>query len=281
MAQDLSPEDTVKVNKQYLKGFVTEQGGVTSHAVILAKTLGIPAIVGTRGILDAIKQGQTIYMNGKTGEVFINPDQDMLEVAQKSIESMREMKAKYEICEQLNAVTRDNKKVKVCVNSGDKDSIAEFRRDCCDGIGLFRTEFLYMDETDYPSEEKQYNVYKKVAEMAGGKEVIIRTLDIGGDKQLEYMNLPIEKNPFLGYRAIRLCLDRKEVFKIQLRAILRASACGNIKIMFPMIVTIEEFLETKELVEEAKKELSAEGIAYNPEVQMGVMIADTSSSTDF
>lgn len=277
VAQDLSPEDTVKVDKQYLKGFVTEQGGVTSHAVILAKTLGIPAIVGTSGILDAVEQGQTIYMNGKTGQVFVDPDQDLLAAAQKSVEAMREMKAQYEACEQLNAVTRDNKKVKVCINSGDKDSIAGFRRDCCDGIGLFRTEFLYMNETDYPSEEKQYGIYKKVAEMADGKEVIIRTLDIGGDKQLDYMNLPVEKNPFLGYRAIRLCLDRKEVFKTQLRAILRASACGNIKIMFPMIVTIEEFLEAKGLVEEAKKELSAEGIAYNPEVQTGVMIETPAS----
>lgn len=272
VARDLTPADTVRLDKTNLRGFITEKGGVTSHVVILAKTLGIPAIVGAAGVLDGIADGVSLYMNGTEGYVIAEPDEALKKQYEREKERMDRQALHFAEMAKKEAKTLDGRQIFVCVNAGDSESIEEFQAENCDGIGLFRTEFLYMNERDYPSEETQFEVYRKVLEKASGKEVIIRTLDIGGDKQLDYMELPKEDNPFLGYRAIRLCLDRKSVFKTQLRALLRASVYGNMKIMFPMIVMPEELREAKELLKEARKELLEEGKECGADIPVGIMI---------
>lgn len=272
VAEDLTPEDTIRIDKACLGGIITELGGVTSHTVILAKALGIPAVVGAKGILEEVRSGTLCCLNGETGEVLIDPD----EISQTKFLAEREKKSleqkKWAEALQYPAVTKDGHAVKVCINSGDSDSLQHFSCDICDGIGLFRTEFLFMNQTEYPTEDVQYEHYRAAAERAQGKEVIIRTLDIGGDKQLDYMDLPQEANPFLGFRAIRLCLDRQELFLTQLRAILRASAYGALKIMFPMIVTLEELETAKVLVKTAMKQLDERGLAYDHHIPVGIMV---------
>ena len=272
VAEDLTPEDTVRLDKARLGGFITERGGVTSHAVILAKSLGIPAVVGAAGILDAVRTGQEIYLNGDEGWAVVAPDPETTAAYIRAKAEQDARQADWSEAARRPAVTRDGHAVSVCVNSGDTDSLALFRPECCDGIGLFRTEFLFMDQASYPSEALQYQAYRAAVEAAAGKEVIIRTLDIGGDKQLGYMDLPKEENPFLGYRAIRICLDREEVFQTQLRALLRAALHGRLKIMFPMIVTLEELCGAKAAVERARAALQAEGTACAAQVPLGIMI---------
>ncbi|WP_411677487.1 phosphoenolpyruvate--protein phosphotransferase [Caproicibacter sp.] len=271
-AEDLTPADTVRLDRTRLKGMVTEKGGVTSHTVILAKLLGIPAIVGTGPMLSEVKNGDEVLADGGSGTVVLSPDtagrQDFLAKQKKA--GLRE--SLYAECRAKPARTRDGFSVRVDVNSGDKESIEKFNADECDGVGLFRTEFLYMGQKDYPSEEFQFQVYRGMAEKAGGKELIIRTLDIGGDKQLDYMDLPKESNPFLGFRAIRICLSRPELFQTQLRAILRAGVYGNVKIMFPMIVNLEELLQAKTQLETAKRELDRRQIAYRKDIPVGIMV---------
>ena len=271
-AEELTPADTIKLDKKHLKGMVTERGGVTSHTVILAKTLGIPAVVGATGILDTVRGEECLYLDGSAGTAFAGTKQEINEKFGAGIQKEKEQQALYEQYAGKDAETKDGKKVSVCINSGDADSIKKFRPECCDGIGLFRTEFVYMGETDYPTEEKQFSVYKDITVKAAGKEVTIRTLDIGGDKKLDYMGLEPEDNPFLGYRAIRICLHREEMFLTQLRAILRASAFGHIRIMFPMIVTLTEFREARAQVEKAKKQLDERGEKYDSNIETGVMI---------
>jgi phosphotransferase system enzyme I (PtsI) len=277
VAEDLAPEDTIRIDKTYLRGFITEKGGITSHVVILAKTLGIPAVVGATGIMREIHTGQMLYINGNDGYGIVEPDGTFVSRFHKEKLKSDEGKKLYAVMAGEPAFTVDGHRVAVCINSGDAESCKNFCVDHCDGIGLFRTEFLFMDQRDYPEEELQFKVYKEITQAAQGKEVIIRTLDIGGDKQLDYMNFPKENNPFLGYRAIRICLDRKEVFLTQLRAILRASAFGNIKIMFPMIVTLEELRQAKEMVEKAKALLRVEGAAFVENTPVGVMIETPAS----
>lgn len=277
VAEDLTPEDTVRIDKTYLGGFITEKGGITSHAVILAKTLGIPAVVGTQGIMQGVETGDMLYINGNEGYALVNPDEHFSKLFMQERAKLEEEKQLYNQMAGAPAVSKDGREVLVCINSGDSDSIGTFNSEACDGIGLFRTEFLFMGQHDYPSEELQFDTYKNIAEKANGKEVIIRTLDIGGDKQLDYMDIPEESNPFLGYRAIRICLDRKEMFQTQLRAILRASAFGYIKIMFPMIVTCEEFLQAKAAVEEAKASLKAQSIAFDEGIKVGIMVETPAS----
>lgn len=277
VAEDLSPENTIRIDKTFLRGFITEKGGVTSHAVILAKTLGIPAVVGAAGIMSDARDGGMIYIDGDKGCAVLDPDEAFSREFQTEKVRLDERKKKYADKANEPAITLNGRRVSVCVNMGDADSQKKFRAEQCDGIGLFRTEFLFMDQRDYPDEEVQFQYYRDIAAAAQGKEVIIRTLDIGGDKQLDYMKFPKENNPFLGYRAIRLCLDRKEIFLTQLRAILRASAFGNVKIMFPMIVTSEELREAKMLVEKAKSSLLAEKIAFNQDVPVGIMIETPAS----
>ncbi|MBW7572676.1 phosphoenolpyruvate--protein phosphotransferase [Caproiciproducens faecalis] len=277
VAEDLSPEDTVRIDKTYLRGFITEKGGITSHTVILAKSLGIPAVVGAGKILSSVITGQRLYINGNEGYGISEPDEDFVLSFRREREQQQERKKQYEAVLTEPAVTLNGRRVAVCINSGDAESRRNFCDGFCDGIGLFRTEFLFMDQRACPNEELQFAVYKETAEKAHGKEVIIRTLDIGGDKKLGYMNIPQENNPFLGYRAIRICLDQPKIFLTQLRAILRASAFGNLKIMFPMIVTAEELRKSREMVEKAKAELRAEGIAFNEKIPLGIMIETPAS----
>lgn len=272
VAHDLSPEDTVRFDKRLLGGFVSERGGITSHAVILAKTLGIPAVVGVKDVTRQISEGQTVYINGDEGYIIVDPDEEMIAAFDESKTEQLSRKEDYLKASRMPAFTMDGRHISVCVNSGDADSINTFDASLCDGIGLFRTEFLFMQEGAYPTESQQYETYRTVAEKAEGKSVVIRTLDIGGDKHLDYMNLPHEDNPFLGFRAIRISLDRPDVFQTQLRAILRASHYGQLKIMFPMIVTAEELMQARDCLEEAKQALRAEGIPFNEKIPVGIMI---------
>lgn len=271
-AEDLTPADTVRMDRARLKGMVTEKGGVTSHTVILAKALGIPAIVGVGPILDRVVSGQEVLVDGRLGNVVVCPDEEAKAAFRIREEEDGRRRLLFDACKASPARTKDGISVRVNINSGDTESINTFDAGACDGIGLFRTEFLYMGQNGYPSEDFQFNAYRSMAEKNQGRELIIRTLDIGGDKQLDYMDLPQESNPFLGYRAIRLCLDREEVFLTQLRAILRASAFGEVKIMFPMIVNLEELLRAKELLAKAMEELDRRGEAYHKNIPVGIMV---------
>ncbi len=271
-AEDLTPADTVRMDRSRLAGMVTERGGVTSHTVILAKALGIPAVVGAGAMLDKVHTGDTVLVDGARGSAILGADESAKADFLLRKAAADTQKALFDACKAKPAYSKDGYHTRVNVNSGDKESIETFNAENCDGVGLFRTEFLYMGQTDYPSEDFQYEIYKDMAVKGQGKELIIRTLDIGGDKQLDYMDMPQEFNPFLGYRAIRLCLDRPEVFKTQLRAILRAAVHGNIKIMFPMIVNLEELLQAKAILEESKAELRAAGVPFKEEVPVGIMI---------
>lgn len=271
-AEDLTPADTVRMDRARLKGMVTEKGGVTSHTVILAKALGIPAIVGVGPILDQVVSGQEVLVDGRLGNVVVCPDEEAKAAFRIREEEDGRRRLLFDACKASPARTKDGISVRVNINSGDTESINTFDAGACDGIGLFRTEFLYMGQNGYPSEDFQFNAYRSMAEKNQGRELIIRTLDIGGDKQLDYMDLPQESNPFLGYRAIRLCLDREEVFLTQLRAILRASAFGEVKIMFPMIVNLEELLRAKELLAKAMEELDRRGEAYHKNIPVGIMV---------
>ncbi len=272
IAIDFTPEETVKMDKTKLRALITEKGGMTSHTAILAKALGIPAIMGVEGATEKIRNHDKILVDACAGTVTISPDS-------KSLAAFRVLQEKYDAKRNLYnmailfpADTLDGYHVDVNVNVGDVESINSFCPKKCDGVGLFRTEFLYMNQKHYPDEETQFATYKKIAQKANGKEVIIRTLDIGGDKPLDYMNLPDENNPSLGYRAIRICLDQEDIFHTQLRAILRASAFGNIKIMFPMIVNLEELISAKKYVEKAKASLEREGIPYRKDIAIGIMV---------
>ncbi|MCL2217515.1 MAG: phosphoenolpyruvate--protein phosphotransferase [Defluviitaleaceae bacterium] len=272
VAENLTPEETVKMDKSRLRAFVVEKGGATSHAAILAKALGIPAVMGVAEATARIKKNNMLLVCAHEATVTVNPDKAQLAAFEVLREKQNNRRRIYEESITLSADTLDGFHVDVNLNVGDMDSIKNFSSATCDGVGLFRTEFLYMSHRDYPDEETQFAAYKNIAQKAEGKEVIIRTLDIGGDKYLEYMNLPDEDNPFLGYRAIRICLDRADVFQTQLRAILRASAFGNVKIMFPMIVNLEELRAAKECVENAKLSLKNEGIPYREDIPVGIMV---------
>ncbi|MDR0617034.1 MAG: phosphoenolpyruvate--protein phosphotransferase [Synergistaceae bacterium] len=272
VAEDLTPAETVKMDKSRIRGFVTEKGGITSHTVILAKALGIPAIIGAEGIMGELSGKERLILDAYEGTVGINPDDAAFADFMKTCDKDKELQLQYGLSAGQPANTIDGFHIDVLVNTGDADSIKAFDAGKCDGIGLLRTEFIYMGRSDYPDENAQYEAYSDIARRASGKEVIIRTLDIGGDKQLGYMDIPKENNPFLGYRAIRLCLDRPEVFHTQLRAILRASSCGNVKVMFPMIVTLEELRSAKECVEKAKRSLRADGLPFNENIAVGIMV---------
>lgn len=272
IADTLTPVDTVKFDKSLLRGFVTESGGATSHAVILAKTLGIPAVVGVKGVLDAAGNGCQVLISGYSGEIVVEPNEKEKRRFEAMDEKEKNEQKKFSAQSKGEVITEDGIRIRLMVNSGDADTMALVKFDECDGIGLFRSEFLYMQHQDYPDENTQLEAYRNAAMEMKDKEVIIRTLDIGGDKALDYMKLDHEDNPFLGYRAVRICLDRPEMFKTQLRAILRASAFGKIKIMFPMIVCIEELEKCKELLEEAKAELRVEKIPFDDSIPVGIMV---------
>ena len=272
VAHDLTPSDTAQLDRTKVIGFMTNIGGRTSHAAIMARTLEIPAVLGLGDITTSVKNGDIVILDGITGDVIINPSQDVIAEyeakKEKFVKEQEELKKLIDV----KTTTKSGKRVEVCGNIGKPEDVLGVIANGGDGVGLFRTEFLYMDRDNAPTEEEQYESYKFVLEKMEGKQVVIRTLDIGGDKTLPYLPLPEEMNPFLGYRAIRLCLDRKELFKVQLRALLRASVYGKLCVMFPMISGIQEFMQAKEIVEECKAELKAEGKEYSDTIQWGIMV---------
>lgn len=271
VAHDLTPSDTAQLN-EYVKGFVTEIGGKTSHSAIMANSLEIPAVVGTAGALDAINNGDIIGLDAIDGEVFVNPDEETTAALKKKETEYLEEKKELQILINAKSITTDGHEVELAGNIGNAKDAEQVITNGGEGVGLFRTEFLYMDNDHFPTEEEQFQVYKQVLETMKGKKVVVRTLDIGGDKRLSYFEFPEEMNPFLGYRAIRLCLDRTDIFKTQLRALCRASVYGKLCIMFPMIATIGEFRDAKAIFEECKAELLAEGVAVSDDIQVGMMV---------
>lgn len=272
VANDLTPSDTAQMEKEFVLGFVTNIGGKTSHSAIIAKTLELPAVVGTKDVTSNVKNGDLLIIDGETGTVIVNPEDRLV----KEYTSKQEeyLKNKNELLKYINMTvkTKDNRKIEVATNIGNIGDANKAVKYGADGVGLFRTEFLYMDRDKLPTEEDQFQVYKDIVEVMNDKTVIIRTLDIGGDKKLSYLKIDKEMNPFLGYRAIRLCLDRKDIFKIQLRAILRASIYGKIKIMFPMISNLVELRQAKAVLEDVKKELISEGVKFDSDIKVGIMI---------
>jgi phosphotransferase system enzyme I (PtsI) len=277
IANDLVPSDTATMDVQKVLGFITEVGGKTSHTAIMARTLEIPAIVGTGTCLSEIRDGDIIIINAIEGEVIINPTDEELKKYENIKQKILADKKKLELLKDLPAETTDGYSVQLFANIGTVKDMNGVLRNGAEGIGLYRTEFIYMDSNNFPSEDEQFEHYKTVGEMMEGKEVIIRTLDIGGDKGLPYFKFPEELNPFLGWRAVRMCLDRKDIFKTQLRAILRASKYGNLSMMIPMIISIEEIQKVKDILKECKKELRAEKIPFDEQIKVGIMIETPSA----
>ncbi len=273
VAKDLSPSDTASLNKQYTKGFVTEIGGRTSHSAIMARSLEIPAVVGIGAILDSLNDNDLLILDALNGEVIINPDHDTILKYEKLREEYLNKKEALKVLINAKSETVDGHEVEIACNIGTPKDAKGALENGAEGIGLYRTEFLYMDSKDnFPSEEDQFEAYKEVLLAMNNKRVVVRTLDIGGDKTLDYFDLPKELNPFLGYRAIRLCLDLKEVFRTQLRALLRASIYGKLAIMFPMIATVDEFKAAKAIFEEEKEKLISEGQKVSENIEIGMMI---------
>lgn len=272
VAEDLTPSMTAQLDKKYVKGFVTDIGGRTSHSAILARTMGIPAIVGTKNASEKITHGSPIIIDGISGKVIVNATEDVKEsyiAILEKLEVDRNLLIEYAT---LPSKSADGHVVEIAGNIGKPEDVDAVIESGADGIGLFRTEFLYMDREDFPTEEEQFQAYKTVLVKMEGKPTVIRTLDIGGDKELPYLKLTAEMNPFLGHRAIRLCLTEKSIFRTQLRALLRASVFGNMKIMFPMIATLDEFRKAKELLLEEKRKLLAEGGSVSDEIEIGMMV---------
>lgn len=278
VAKELSTSDSAKMNLKNISGIITEIGGVNSHMAIIARTNEIPAIVGIRHIFENIKENDFIALNGATGEIFLNPTQEKIEELTKNQENIKQEKQELEKYKNKKAITKDGHQVELLANIGGPQDIQIVIDNTAEGVGLLRSEFLYMDAKDFPSEEEQFEAYKKIAESLENKRLVIRTLDIGGDKDLKYMKLPKEENPFLGYRAIRIYLDNVDLFKVQLRAILRASSYENVAIMLPMISSIEELRKSKEIIEEVKQELKTKNIKFNENIEVGIMVEIPSSA---
>lgn len=272
VAEDLTPSDTAQMNKKMVVGMVTELGGKTSHTSIIARTLGIPAIAGVDKATSSLEHGDLVIIDGEEGQIIVNPGPEQLEVYRKKQAEINEYREKLKAMIGEETVSKDGHKVELVGNIGTPSDVDAVIENDGEGVGLFRTEFLYMDNDRLPTEEEQYNAYRQVAEKLGNKPLVIRTLDVGGDKDIAYLKLPEEDNPFLGYRAIRLCLDRPDIFKTQLRAIYRASQHGNIKIMFPMISSIDELREAKRIAKDVRDELKEEAIAFAEGVEIGMMV---------
>ena len=271
-SDDLAPSETVQLDKDMVLSFVTQGGSTNSHTAILAKTMNIPAIIGIGDALDEKYEGKMAIVDGAKGCLIIEPDEETMKEYQAKKQEYLEQQELLQQFRGEETVSLDGQKVKLYANIGNASDIGAVVKNDAAGIGLFRSEFLYLESENFPTEEEQFKVYKYVAETMGQKQVIIRTLDIGADKQIDYFNLPHEENPAMGYRAIRICLTQQDIFRTQLRALLRASAFGNIAIMFPMIVALEEVLQIKEIVKSVMEELDASGIPYNKEIQLGIMI---------
>ena len=279
VAKDLTPSMTAGINPKNVTGIVTELGGKTSHSAILARALEIPAVVAVENFLSKVQDGDDIVLDGSEGIVNVNPSQEEKEEYQAKREAYLKEKKELEQYIGKPTITKDGVQVELVANIGKPEDVDKVLQYDGEGVGLFRTEFLFMDRTAMPTEEEQFEAYQKVAIAMNGKPVIIRTLDIGGDKEIPYMGLEKDENPFLGYRAVRFCLDRKDdVYKPQLRALLRASAFGNIKIMVPLVTCVEEYRQVKALIEEIKEELDSKKIAYNKDIQVGIMVETAAAS---
>lgn len=272
VAEDLTPSDTAQLNKDYTKGFATEIGGRTSHSAIMARSLEIPAVVGCSGILAQANHGDEIVLDAVEGVIILNPTEEEKQAYTKKAKEYAEYKESLKVLVSQESVSLDGHHVEISGNIGTPNDVQAVIDNGGDGVGLYRTEFLYMDASTLPSEEEQFEAYKTVLEAMNQKPVVVRTLDIGGDKKLPYLPLPEEMNPFLGYRAIRLCLDRPEIFRTQLRALIRASAYGKLCIMFPMIATINEFKQAKALYNEEREKLIKEGVKVADDIQVGMMV---------
>ncbi len=272
VADDLTPSDTAQLDRTKVIAFLTDTGGRTSHSAIMARTLEIPAVVGLNDVTKVLKNGDQVIVDGVNGLVIIHPDQATIakyEALQVVFENEKEELKKLI---EVKAKTKSGKRIEVAGNIGKPEDVHKVLENGGDGIGLFRTEFLYMDRDEMPTEEEQFESYKYVLERMGNKPVVIRTLDIGGDKKLPYLEMPVEMNPFLGYRAIRLCLDRPDIFRVQLRALLRASVYGNMKVMFPMVSSLNEFTQAKEIADECTTNLRVEGYEVSDDIEWGIMV---------
>lgn len=271
-ADDLAPSETLQLDTDKILGFVTSGGSTNSHTAILARTLGITAVVNTGTQLHTDVEGKTVIVDGFTGTVYLDPDSATLDKMKKKQAEAEERKIRLEAYRGKESVTVDGYKVNVFANIGNPDNVPQALANDAEGIGLFRSEFLYLENATYPTEEQQFEAYKKTVEMMGGKTVVIRTLDIGADKKVDYFDLKAEENPAMGMRAIRICLTRPTLFKTQLRALCRASAYGKIAIMFPMIISVDEVRRSRELLRQVQTDLKREGIAFDESMEVGIMI---------
>ena len=278
VAEDLTPSMTAGINPANVAGILTEIGGKTSHSAILARALEIPAVLSIEGIVSKLENGQKVVMDGETGKVYVDPDADILAEYEAKRAAFLEAKAALKLFVGKPTETADGMRVQLCANIGKPEDAAKVLECDGEGIGLFRTEFLFMDRPQVPTEDEQFEAYKKVAQLLEGKPVIIRTLDIGGDKEIPYLGLGKEENPFLGFRAVRLCLQRPDLYRPQLRALLRASAFGDIMIMVPMICCVDEFRQVKALITELMADLDEKGIPYNKDIKVGIMVETPAAS---
>ncbi|WP_130940772.1 phosphoenolpyruvate-protein phosphotransferase PtsI [Klebsiella quasipneumoniae] len=279
VAADLTPSETAQLNLKKVLGFITDAGGRTSHTSIMARSLELPAIVGTGSITAQVKNGDYLILDAVNNQVLINPSNEQIEALRNLQAQVAEEKAELAKLKDLPAITLDGHQVEVCANIGTVRDVEGAERNGAEGVGLYRTEFLFMDRDALPTEEEQFAAYKAVAEACGSQAVIVRTMDIGGDKELPYMNFPKEENPFLGWRAVRIAMDRKEILRDQVRAILRASAFGKLRIMFPMIISVEEVRALKKEIEIYKQELRDEGKAFDESIEIGVMVETPAAAT--
>ncbi|UOQ94326.1 phosphoenolpyruvate--protein phosphotransferase [Halobacillus shinanisalinarum] len=272
VADDLTPSDTAQLNKQYVKGFTTDIGGRTSHSAIMARSLEIPAVVGTKNVTSQAENDTMIIVDGIDGDIILNPSADQIETYKQKHVDYEQKKQEWAKLKDESTITAEGEHVELAANIGTPEDVDGVLNHGGEGVGLYRTEFLYMGKNQLPTEEEQYDAYSSVLKQMGNKPVVVRTLDIGGDKELDYLELPKEMNPFLGYRAIRLCLERDDIFRVQLRALLRASIHGNLKIMFPMIATLEEFRQAKSILDEEKDKLVQEGQDVSDQIEVGMMV---------
>ncbi|MGO4961061.1 phosphoenolpyruvate--protein phosphotransferase [Jeotgalibaca porci] len=272
VAKDLTPSDTAQLNRDYVKGFVTDIGGRTSHSAIMARSLEIPAVVGTKEVTQVIAEGDMVIIDGLEGDIIIRPNEETIAVYQEKAAAFKEQQLEWAKLKDSKSLSKDGKQIEIAANIGTPKDLTGVIENGAEGIGLYRTEFLYMDSEDFPTEDEQYEAYKAVLEGVNGQAVVVRTMDIGGDKELPYLQLPEEMNPFLGYRAVRISLAETEMFRTQLRALLRASVHGKLRIMFPMIATVNEFRDAKAILDEEKAKLEAEGTEVSNEIQVGIMI---------
>ncbi|WP_044470667.1 phosphoenolpyruvate-protein phosphotransferase PtsI [Mannheimia massilioguelmaensis] len=280
VAYDLTPSETAQLNLDKVLGFVTDIGGRTSHTSIMARSLELPAIVGTNTATAQINTGDYLILDAINNLVYVNPEQSLVDKLKQQQHKLAEEKAELAKLKDLPAITLDGQQVEVVANIGTIRDCDGAERNGAEGVGLYRTEFLFMDRTQLPTEEEQFIAYKEVVEAMNGRQVVLRTMDIGGDKELPYLNLPKEMNPFLGWRAIRIALDRREILTTQLRAVLRASAFGKLAVMFPMIISVEEIRELKSVIETLKQELRTEGKAFDESIQVGVMVETPSAAVN-